>query len=43
MFEDYKDDVVSGKLWENPSIRCENEETKIEIIDGSKVHKQRPF
>ena len=43
VFEDYKDDVLSGKLWKNPPIRCENGEAKIEIIQGSKVHKQRPF
>ena len=43
VFEDYKDDVLSQKLWKNPSIRCENGEAKIEIIQGSKVHKQRPF
>ena len=28
---------------EKPRIRCENGEAKIEIIQGSKVHKQRPF
>ena len=33
VFEDYKDDVLSGKLWKNPRIRCENGEAKIEIID----------
>ena len=43
VFEDYKDDVLSGKLWKNPPIRWENGEAKIEIIQGSKVHKQRPF
>ena len=43
VFEDYKDDVLSGKLLKNPPIRCENGEAKIEIIQGSKVHKQRPF
>ena len=43
VFEDYKDDVLSGKLWENPPIPCENGEAMIEIIQGSKVHKQRPF
>ena len=43
VFEDYKDDELSGKLWKNPPIRCENGEAKIEIIQGSKVHKQRPF
>ena len=43
VFEDYKDDVLSGKLWKNPPIRCENGQAKIEIIQGSKVHKQRPF
>ena len=42
VFEDYKDYVLSGKLWKNPQIRCENGEAKIEIIQGSKVHKQRP-
>ena len=43
VFEDYKDDVLSGKLWKNPPIRCENGEAKIEIIQGPKAHKQRPF
>ena len=43
VFEDYQDDVLSGKLWKNPPIRCENGEAKIDIIEGSKVHKQRPF
>ena len=43
VFEDYQDDVLSGKLWKNPAIRCENGEAKIDIIKGSKVHKQRPF
>ena len=43
VFEDYKDDVLSGKLWRNPQIRCEKGEAKIVIIQGSKVHKQRPF
>ena len=43
VFEDYQDDVLSGKLWNNPPIRCENGEAKIDIIEGSKVHKQRPF
>ena len=43
VFEDYKDNVLSGKLWKNPRIRCRNGEAKIEIIQGSKVHKQRPF
>ena len=43
VFEDYNDDVLSGKLWKNPSIRCENGEAKIEIIQGSEVHKQSPF
>ena len=43
MFEDYKDDVLSRKLWKNPSIRGEHGEAKIEIIQGSKVHKQRRF
>ena len=41
--EDYKDDVLSGKLWKKPPIGCGNGEAKIEIIQGSKVHKQRPF
>ena len=43
VFEDYKDDVLSGKLWKNLPIRCENGEAKIQIIQGSKVHKQSPF
>ena len=43
VFEDYKDDVLSGKLWKKPPIRPENGEAKIEIIQGSKLHKQRPF
>ena len=43
VFEDYKDDVLSGKLWKNSPIRGEHGEAKIEIIQGSKVHKQRPF
>ena len=43
VFEHFKDDVLGGKLWKNPPIRCENGEAKIEIIQGSKVHKQRPF
>ena len=43
VFEDYQDDVLSGKLWKNPPIRSENGEAKIDIIEGSKVHKQRPF
>ena len=48
VFEDYKDDVLSGKLLKNSNspnspIQCENGEAKIEIIQGSKVHKQRPF
>ena len=43
VFEDYKDDVLSGKLWKNPPTRREHGEAKIEIIQGSKVHKQRPF
>ena len=43
VFQDYKDDVLSGKLWKNPQIRCENGEAKIELIEGAKVHKQRPF
>ena len=32
VFEDYKDDLLSGKLWKHPPIRCENGEAKIEII-----------
>ena len=43
VLQDYKDDVLSGKLWKNPPIRCENGEAKIERIQGSQVHKQRPF
>ena len=43
VFEDYQDDVLSGKLWKKTPIRCENGEAKIDIIEGSKVHKQRPF
>ena len=43
VFEDYQDDMLSGKLWKNPPICCENGEAKIDIIEGSKVHKQRPF
>ena len=43
VFEDYKDDVLSGKLWKNPPIRGEHGEAMIEIIQGSKVHTQRPF
>ena len=43
VFEDYKDHVLSGKLWKNPPIRCKNGEGEIEIMQGSKVHKQRPF
>ena len=48
VFEDYKDDVLSGKLWKNSNspnspIQCENGEAKIEIIQGPKVHTQRPF
>ena len=43
VFEDYKDDVLSGKLWKNPPIRFENGKAKIKIIQGSKVHKKRPF
>ena len=43
MFEDYKDDVLSGKLWKNHPIRGEHGEAKIEILQGSKVHKQHPF
>ena len=39
VFEEYKDDVLSGKLWKNRPIRCENGEAKIEIIQVSKVHK----
>ena len=35
--------MLSGKLWKNPRIRCENGEAKIEIIQGSKVREQRPF
>ena len=43
MFEAYKDDVLSGKLWKNRPVRGEHGEAKIEIVQGSKVHKQRPF
>ena len=43
VFEDYKDEVLSGKLWKNPLIRRQHGEAKIEIIQGSKVHKQSPF
>ena len=43
VFEDYKDDVLSGKLWKNPPSRCDNGKAKIEIIQGSNMHKQRPF
>ena len=43
VFEYYKDDVLSGKLWKKPLIRGEHWEAKIEIIQGSKVPKQRPF
>ena len=35
--------VLSGKLWKHPPIQCEHGEAKIEIIQGSKVHRQRPF
>ena len=35
--------MLSGKLWKNPQIRCENGEAKIERIQRSRVHKQRPF
>ena len=31
VFEDYKDDLLSGKLWESPRIPCENGEAKIEV------------
>ena len=43
VFEDYEDDVLRGKLWKNPQNPREHGEAKIEIIQGSKVHKQRPF
>ena len=43
MFEDYKDDVLSCKLWKNPPIRGRHGEGKIEIVESSKVHKQCPF
>ena len=43
VFKDYKDDVLSGKLWKNPRIRNEHGKAKTEIVQGSKVHKQRPF
>ena len=36
VFDDYKDDVLSGKLWKKFPIRCENGDDKIEIIQGSK-------
>ena len=42
VFQDYKDDVLRGKLWKNPPIRCEKREAKIETIQGSRVQKQRP-
>ena len=43
VFEDYKDDVLNGKLRKTPPIRGEHGKAKIEMIQGSKVHKQRPL
>ena len=38
VFEDFEDDVLSGKLWKHPQTRGEHWEAKIEIPQGSKVH-----
>ena len=43
VFKDYKDGVLSGNLWKTAPIRGEHGEARIEIIQGPKVHKQRPF
>ena len=43
VFEDFKDAVLSNKLWKNAPIRGEHGEAKMEIVQGSKIHKPRPF
>ena len=40
VFKDYKGDVLSWKMSKTPSMRGEHGEAKIELFQGSNVHKE---